>query len=308
MMRIAGLVVALAVPAMAAAQVFRLTDGNVQKRANGALALMGFTLIPDVTTGSLAISSAPTQNPDFQQTTLGGGDTVHKRLYLEGTVGTSRYDPTFVASDGVEQRDVSVKWRSVSATGGIGYDFPIAQHLVIRPVLNVSIGRVESEAAGSVRIASVRAGEDVAFAQDGRLDVYGVGGAVMLDYEDYQPRREIDAELRFTAIPLRSYGDTDSVVKGTSHANSISFWTRWRAPTGAVMLDRPLRYVLEYAHTSFVGSLDGVLGFNHLNSFGVGLELDTSRLDTYVTRARAVMRYVVGQNVEGWSLGLAVSF
>jgi len=32
--------------------------GNIQKRASGVLALMGYTLTPDVTTGSLSISTA----------------------------------------------------------------------------------------------------------------------------------------------------------------------------------------------------------------------------------------------------------
>jgi hypothetical protein len=74
------------------------------------------------------------------------------------------------------------------------------------------------------------------------------------------------------------------------------------------MLERPLRYVLEFAHTTFVGDLDGVLGFNYLSSLGVGLELDSSAYDIHVTRTRLMARYKVGENVRGWSVGLAVSF
>jgi len=51
-----------------------------------------------------------------------------------------------------------------------------------------------------------------------------------------------------------------------------------------------------------------VLGFDHLNSVGAGLELDTSKYDTIVSRARVVARYKFGDNVKGWSLGFAVSF
>ena len=38
------------------------------------------------------------------------------------------------------------------------------------------------------------------------------------------------------------------------------------------------------------------------------MELDSSAHDIWVTRWRAVLRHVVGHNVSGWSLGLAVSF
>jgi hypothetical protein len=129
----------------------------------------------------------------------------------------------------------------------------------------------------------------------------------MLDYERYRPENEIDAELRYTNIRLQSY-DSPAAVEGSADAQSINLWTRWRAPTGIRMLQQPLRYVLEYTHTTFFGDLDGVLGFNHLNTFGVGLELDSSANGIIVTRWRMVMRYTVGESVSGWSLGLAVSF
>ncbi|MGH8632678.1 MAG: hypothetical protein ACRET7_00950 [Burkholderiales bacterium] len=109
-------------PTLVHAQAFNVVGGNVQKAANGVLALMGYTLTPDVTTGSLAITNQPTGNPDLRMTSLGGGFTVSREypLYLEGTAGYIRYDPTFIASDGQAERAVPVKWNSFSATGGIG--------------------------------------------------------------------------------------------------------------------------------------------------------------------------------------------
>jgi len=74
------------------------------------------------------------------------------------------------------------------------------------------------------------------------------------------------------------------------------------------MLQSPLRYVLEGAHSTFLGAQAGILGFNHLTSLGVGLELDSSAYDIYVTRARVVGRYVFGQNIRGFSIGLAINF
>jgi hypothetical protein len=73
-------------------------------------------------------------------------------------------------------------------------------------------------------------------------------------------------------------------------------------------MERPMRYVLEYVYTRFLGDLDGVLGFNNLHSVGTGLELDVSKYDIIVTRARLVGRYKFGDNVKGWSVGFAVSF
>jgi hypothetical protein len=75
-----------------------------------------------------------------------------------------------------------------------------------------------------------------------------------------------------------------------------------------VALERPVRYVLEYAYSRFLGDLDGALGFSYVNSFGAGLELDTSKYDRLVTRTRLLFRYKTGNNVNGWAVGLGVSF
>lgn len=294
----------------ASAQGFSLVGADVQKRANGVLALMGYTLTPDVTTGSLSINDGTADNPDFSQTSLGGGFTMTKNfpVYLEGTVAYGRYDPTFVASDGQVERRIPVKWNALSATGGIGWDFALARELVLRPIFNFSYGRVTSDGAAAQTIFEAGGGSsDLQFLRNGKLKARGLGGSVMLDYERFRPQGDIDVELRYTSIALRSF-DSAQAVSGSASAESLALWSRFRAPTGMVLLERPLRYVLEYAYTRFYGDLDGALGFDQLHSIGAGLELDTSKYDIVVTRARAVLRFKRGDNVEGYGLGLAVSF
>ena len=286
-----------------------VSEDDLQKRANAILTLMGFSLTPDVTTGALSISDQSAGDPFFRQTTISGGGRPRNEvpLYLEGTLAYGRYDPTFTVSDGQAPRPVSVQWRSLLATGGVGWDFPIAAELALRPVLNFSLGRVESE--GSVPPAAPGAGNRAAldFLGKGRLNAAGVGGSLMLDYERYRPENEIDLELRYTNISLRSF-DSSQGVEGNANAQTFSLWSRYRAPTGFTALERPLRYVLEYAYTSFLADLRGVLGFDDVHSFGAGLELDSGSRDVYVTRTRLLARYKIGNNVTGWAVGLALSF
>ena len=310
MRRLADLTAAVLACALASPPALgQLVDGDLQKRVNGVLAMMGYMLTPDVTTGSLGISNAATGNPDLSMTTFGGGFTTSREsrlypLYLEGTLGYARYDPTFIGSSGQVERSVAAQWDAYSATGGIGWDFSLGDQLVLRPIFNFSYGRVDSK----VSAAQTGTGEEIDFLHDGRLNAYGLGGSLVLDYERYRPGGEIDVELRYTNIYLHSFGDSSAAVQGGADAQSISLWSRWRAPTGAAMLERPLRYVLEFAHTTFLGDLDGVLGFNYLSSIGTGLELDSSARDAFVTRTRLMARYKVGEHVRGWSIGLAVTF
>lgn len=291
-------------PAPALAQ--ELVGVDVQKLANGVLAVMGFTVTPDVTTGSLSIFNQATGNPHFKQASIGGGFTVSKSrpLYLEGTAAYASYDPTFVVSGSQAEASVSVNWESVSLSGGIGWDFPLAAEWTLRPIFNFSLGRVTSSRVDG---GAPPDGAESQFLRDGDLNALGLGGSIMLDYERYRPENEIDLELRYSNIYLQSF-DSSAAVEGHASAQSLSLWSRWRAPTGMHVFELPLRYVLEYAYTRFLGDLEGVMGFKDIHSFGIGLELDSSKRDIVVTRTRLLARYRVGNNVDGWAVGLAVSF
>lgn len=299
-----------AFPGVVQAQPSSVVGANLQRISNGVLMLMGYSLVPDVTTGSLSFSNAESGNPGFAMTSLGAGFTVSKNfpLYLEGTTAYSRYDPTFVVSNGITERSIPTKWNSLSATVGIGWDFPIARDLVLRPIVNFSYGHVESDLAVAAQVLGNQTGRDFSFLENGGLDAVGVGGSLMLDYERYRPENEIDVELRYTNIYLQSVGNTSDAVKGSSDAQNLSFWSRWRAPTGLTALERPFRYVLEFSHTQFLGELRGALGFDWLSSLGAGVELDSSKYSILVTRTRFLARYKFGDHVQGWSIGLACSF
>lgn len=283
---------------------------SIQEQANSVLAIMSYTTVPDVTTSSLSINNGATGNPGFGQTQLGGGFTISKKfpLYLEGTLALSRYDPTFVATDGAAQRLLPVKWDTASTTVGIGWDFHITDELTLRPILNGSIGRVTSDLRIAQAVINHAADTNLQFLDGGALNAYGYGGSLMLDYEHYRENYEVDVELRATDIYLRSFGGTSVAAQGSSTAQQLSLWARWRAPTGLHALQKPVRYVLETAYSQYFGNSAGVLGFNNLTSVGVGLELDSSHYPVIVTRTRAMVRYVFGHDVHGISIGFAMSF
>jgi hypothetical protein len=293
-------------PTDAAAQLRLDSSANLQGRANGVLALMGYTVVPNVTTGSLAIKDASALDPELSMAAFGGGFTWSRNtpVYLEGTASWTRYNPSFGYSGGADT-NLPAKWNTSAATGGIGWDFALAEDLKFRPILNLSVGRLESDAAS---VPESETDRQLTFLRSGRLNVSGVGASLMLDYERYRPEGEVDAELRYTNVYLSSRSGTSEAVDGHATARSLGLWTRYRAATGLTALDRPVRYVLEYSVTRFLGDLDGAIGFDVLNSFGVGLELDSSNYDIFVMRTRVVARYVVGNHVAGWSIGLGMSF
>lgn len=304
----------LFLPMAARAQDSAIIDvvrANLQQRANGMLSLMGYSQTPDVTSGSLAIKDHGTNDPSFDNTSIGAGFTVSDSvpIYLEGTLGHARYNPRFTASEGESTLLLPTSWDSEIATVGVGWDFHLTDNLVFRPIANGSYGRVESEVKVPSTAVAVQNTQQVDFLVHGRLDASGIGGSLMLDYEHYVETHEVDVELRYTNIRMHSTNDSSPPVRGSSRNENVGLWGRWRAPTGWEAMDRPVRYVLEFAHTTYFGQDATVLGFNHLTSLGAGLELDASKYrPLWIDRARAVVRYVFGQNVKGVSVGLAVTF
>ncbi len=289
-----------------------VSEEELKEIADGALTIMSFQVLPDLTTSSLSIQKAASDDPGIWQTTFGGKFTVSKSfpLYLEGTLGYSRYDPDFVASSGQQERSIPVKWNSFAATGGIGWDFSLTadKELKLRPIFNFTLGHVATDASIAQDVVNVLFEEELDIIDDGTMNAYGLGGAIMLDYERYREDYELDLEVRYTKIQLRTFGSTTSGLKGESTSDMLAVWGRWREPTGFTFLQRPLRYVLESSFTSYFGPQRGALGFDHLASVGAGFEIDTSAHTRIISRARLVGRYVFGDNVSGFSIGLAASF
>lgn len=306
------LLAALLIPGLSDA-----ADGNrLKQRADAVLSLMSYTVVPDVTASDLNIGSGSNEKNALTITQFGGGATLSESfpLYLEGTMGYSRYDPQFVLSDGNNTRSVPVKWNSLTATGGIGWDFKLFKdrwggNLVLRPIFNVMLGTMASDLRVGSFVIEQRRDADYRFLDGGRLNAYGLGGSLMLDYELFSESQDIDIELRYSGMNLQTFGDTDDRVKGQASAENLGLYLRRRAPISDwTLLKSPVRYVLEGAHTQYLGDQRGELGFNSLTSLGIGLELDSSKYPVFVTRTRIVARYMFGENTTGYGIGLAMSF
>ena len=287
---------------------------SLQQAADGVLGLLGYNVIPDVTASSLSISRGGQNDTGLQTTQFGLGFTVDPDfpLYLEGFLGYSRYDPRFVFSEGAQKSVLPTRWNNVSGTVGVGWDFPIIEGLVFRPILNASLGHVETDVSLIGRLLELKFNRELAFLDRGRMNAYGLGGSLMLDLNIQRPGYEVDLELRYTDIRLSTFGDTSTLVRGESEAKTANVWGRVRWPMDAEMFGRPLRWVVDFSHSRFFGD-QVALGFDHLTKVGGGIEMNVGRYelgvwDFNMQSIRIVGRYLFGNNVSGASVGLAVSF
>ena len=100
-----------------------------------------------------------------------------------------------------------MKWNSISATGGLGWDFPVGRtgELKLRPIFNFMLGRTTTDAAILGRLIGASLDRSVEVVQDAKLNAYGLGGSLMLDYEHIVRTTRSTWELRYSNIQLRTF-------------------------------------------------------------------------------------------------------
>ena len=248
---------------------------------------------------------------DYQSGQIFGGFTISDDypIFFEGLIGGARFRPDVVVKNEGEEKTFPLKWTSVAATGGIGYDFALTDRLALRPIFNFSLGYVVSDATLLGKFLEEKIGVDLGDLVSDGLVAGGLGGSLMLEYTIRSPEYDLDMTLRHTTMefmPIAGSSDIDA----NATAMSTTMWNRLRVPIlDWRVMGNPVRSVWEASFSHLPGDQGKVLDTDWLAQVGAGIELDST--DTWVpviTRTRLVARYAFGEELEGYSVGLAVSF
>ncbi|MEJ1995097.1 MAG: autotransporter domain-containing protein [Limibacillus sp.] len=283
----------------------------LRENAEAALAVYGIAAVPSETASTLQLESTSSKYNTFRAGQFGGGFTLDEEfpLYLEGFIGFTRYDPQLIISEGGEESTLPLRWNTVAATGGIGWEFDINENLSILPMAQFSIGRIQSDTSIAAQIVAEKLGLDTNFIDGGGLTVGGVGGSLSLIYNKrWESDYEVDVTFRHTHIHLRPVLDNRNVI-ASADAITTGFWSRLRIPTGLRLFDRPVRIVTEASGSYLSGDQGRALSTSWLLQGGAGGEIDFS--ETWVpliSTTRLVARYTHGENLTGFSIGLSASF
>lgn len=313
-----GLVLSLAlslagaVPATAQS-LDELFGALVRKNTEGALAVLGLAAVPSETASTLVLDtgSDPDRTYDFQAAQFGGGFRWSEDvpLYLEGYLGYNRYDPVLLLSDAGRTSALPLKWTSVAATGGIGWEFDLTEDLVLRPQAHIMLGRVQTDASVAAQVVANHLGIEIESFKNGGVTAGGLGGSLTLAYNKrWENDHEVDMTLRHTRLYIEPIaGDKD--LAGQAEAITTSLWSRYRVPTGYEAFNRPVRMVGEASFSHLPGDQGTVIKEDWLVQVGLGGEIDLEETWVpWVTTTRLMMRYTRGENLRGFSIGLAASF
>jgi len=185
----------------------------------------------------------------------------------------------------------------------------MGKYVTFRPLVHVSLGRVQSDASVGATLVADRLGLDTSFIDGGGITVGGLGGSAALAYNRrWASDRELDWQLRYSYLELRPVaGDKDILAE--SVAETTSLWGRYRWPTGAELWDRPVRLVVDGSASYLTGDQGQALGTDWLATLGAGGEVDFSETWVpWVSTTRLMARVTRGDELSGFSIGLGISF
>lgn len=293
-------------------QVVDIFGRDIRANARGALALLGISAVPNETASALFLDTGASNDGDFdfRSGQLGGGFRVGRNfpLYLEGYIGYTRYNPEYFFSDSVSSSIIPSKWTGVSATGGIGWEFQLSEYWKFRPVANFTIGRIQSDSSIAAQVVSDLLETELDFLSDGGITAWGYGGSLMAVYNrKWASRHEWDIRARYTHLRLQPTSSSDVVA--TANARSAVLWSRYRIPTGFKVFGQPTRWVNDVSFSYLPGDQGVVLDTDWLAQIGFGFEIDVSETKVpVISQARVMVKATKGENLDGFSIGIGVSF
>ncbi len=307
------LILAFIPQSSASAQTLGEVFKSIQREnAEGSLAVLGLVGIPDDAASTIFLQSGRTDREfDFRSAQLGGGFRVSSDfpLYLEGYIGFARYDPVLTLQGEGATSLIPLRWTSVAATGGIGWDFVINKDWTFRPMGHVSIGRTQTDASIAAQVIADSIGLEENFLRSGGIWAGGLGASAAFAYDKRLPSdHQLEARLRYTHIEYQPIGDDKDLLVSATAANAV-FWSRYRFPTGWRLFNRPVRGVTDLSLSYLVGDQREVLGTDWLARVGVGGEVDlTETFVPLITTTRLMVRLYGSDTVNGFTAGIGVSF
>lgn len=277
--------------------------------ARAALAVLSIAATPNETLSSLAFLSASGDARSLRSTQLRGGfKPLENGMYIEGLVAYQNYNPTLIFPEFASDSEVDVKWSSLAATFGLGWEFPLANDWYFRPVAHLSLGHVTTDAVFSnfPLFPSSSGGGDVV---DGNLNAYGVGASLSLFREAQFGPWEAEFRVRQSFLEFQPINEPQA-EGAKANSNQTTLFSRYRYPLENVrLLGRPSKLVLDAGVVLYHGDSAMVLDTDWLATAGVGIEVDTTKIGLPAVQAgRIMLNGVIADQFSGFSIGFGVRF
>ncbi|NUU67310.1 hypothetical protein HQN64_14525 [Enterobacteriaceae bacterium BIT-l23] len=227
------------------------------------------------------------------------------RPYIEGTFGYVRSDQNLDLGDSDYLR---LDTKTLSALGGVGAEFDIASNTILRPMVLVGYSHTSNDAssAGFLGDTLYSAGRGVIADFKMRSMLYG--GALELEQRHrWENDVKLTANLRYDYLVDDIYSASDSSLEERNEFNVLTGATELNGPTDLAPFGLPLRWI-GFITGTYMPDTRGDIGFDYFVEIGGGIELVDNGVIPGIEGVSLRGSGIVGDGVEGWSVGLSAEF
>jgi hypothetical protein len=203
---------------------------------------------------------------------------------------------------------IASKWSAFSATGGLFLRSRLGYGFTFEPGLDFGVARLLNDASYAGAATSLKP------ATDGPLfnwheNAWLITPNAALEWStSMAPAQTLTVRAHVAWSWVSSFDESDPLLRFRETAGSWSVQSTYSAPTGALLLARPLNYVVNAGYGGFFGPNYRALGFSTLANVGGGFELPLSKDNPESKRVRAGAAYLFGPHVRGWTVSLGLTY
>lgn len=231
-------------------------------------------------------------------------------LYGELTIGYLYGHQRFLSE--LEDQGTTVinaDYRTFTGLAGVGLDLPLHDTLVLRPILLAGYSYIKNDADFSGAHAELMKEATRGILFD--FDVHSVllGGAAELGYDRrFAEGLRLTGNLRYNHFVDIGVAASDSALKETGDFGVLTGGAELSGPTPVTLFGRELRWIGFTNGTGFVGQQSAALGFQYFFEIGGGVQLVDREVVRGLEGVSLRSSAIVGENVTGWTIGLALEF
>jgi len=276
----------------------------------GYAQLLNLSSAPDVSTARYNIDTGA------EELSIQVGRLVHEQrwralsdstdLYWRGAGGYSWMSTGFPTSSGGAGK-ISSSWRAFSLTAGLVAKIRLGDEFTLLPALDFGVARLDSRAKYSGTAVGLQP------FLDGRLFNWDTNATLVtpnigLEWSHRHDDRTTTVRLHAAWSRITSFEESHPVLTFRESAGVTSIRAEHVALTSLRVAERPLRWVVFGGHAAFFGPNRAALGFPSVSELGLGFEVPLVPGDATAKRVRVSGSYLVGPNVEGWSVSAAMQY
>lgn len=233
------------------------------------------------------------------------------RVHIEGTLGfgearQSTADLFDGQLPGLETA-VSTKWRTYGGLLGAGLELPVAKDLLVTPLVDLGLSRIENHTNYSGPGAAIAAGlaDGIAFNWDTLAFTYG--GGIRSDWRrQLGPDHVLELTGRYDVRWTETVDEDDAAQDFVARSQLITLHGDVTGPTGMNMFEQSVDWQLSAAYRAFPEAT--LFGVDQYVQIGGSLLFHTGERMPCGKGFGISAAVMLGEDFHGWTIGFRVLF